>query len=82
MRCVFRGNSMPVTVKWYKNEAPLEVEKGKIEIKNNNLGKGRVQSRLRILALDTHDTGYYKCEASNKYKTIETIGILKVQGGE
>ncbi|RWS13739.1 tyrosine-protein kinase transmembrane receptor ROR1-like protein [Dinothrombium tinctorium] len=82
MKCEFKGNPTPVEIKWYKNEAPLEIEKGKIEIKHSSSGKGRIQSKLRILRLDTHDMGYYKCEAANSYKTVETIGILKVIRGQ
>ena len=36
-------------------------------------------SRLRIGQLDTHDTGYYKCEASNGQHKIESTGILMVK---
>lgn len=78
--CEFRGHPQPV-IKWYKNEAPVDPIKGKIEIRRHELPPERVNSKLRIQHLDTHDTGYYKCEATNGQDTIESLGILKVQGG-
>jgi hypothetical protein len=80
MKCEFRGHPLP-TIRWFKNEAPLEQEKGKIQIKQNILTAGRIRSRLIINQLDTHDTGYYKCEASNAAATLETIGVLIVRAG-
>lgn len=80
MKCEFRGHPLP-TIRWLKNEAPLEQEKGKIQIKQNILSSGRIRSRLLINRLDTHDTGYYKCEASNIAATLETIGVLIVRAG-
>jgi hypothetical protein len=80
MKCEFRGHPLP-TIRWLKNEAPIEQEKGKIQIKQNILTAGRIRSRLIINQLDTHDTGYYKCEASNIAATLETIGVLIVRAG-
>jgi len=80
MKCEFRGHPLP-TIRWLKNEAPLEQKKGKIQIKQNILTAGRIRSRLIINQLDTHDTGYYKCEASNIAATLETIGVLIVHAG-
>ncbi|PSN51826.1 hypothetical protein C0J52_17686 [Blattella germanica] len=42
-------------------------------------GQNMLGSRLRIAQLDTHDTGYYKCEASNGVHKIESTGILMVK---
>ncbi|RWS27302.1 tyrosine-protein kinase transmembrane receptor ROR1-like protein [Leptotrombidium deliense] len=80
MRCTFRGNPSPSIV-WFKNEAPIEEMHGKVDIRILSRSDGRVSSRLRIHQLDTHDTGYYKCEARNGQQTMETIGILKVLAG-
>ncbi|GIY18698.1 ig-like domain-containing protein [Caerostris extrusa] len=60
MRCDVRSEG-PVHFRWYKNEAPVEEERGRVEIKRYTPGPGRIGSRLRIAHLDIHDTGYYKC---------------------
>lgn len=94
LRCDVLGQG-PVYFKWYKNEAPVEEEKGRVEIKKYNPGPGRIGSRLRISNLDIHDTGYYKCEALSGDKEaqndggepqhlprVESTGILIVKAGE
>lgn len=80
LKCEVRGHPQP-SVMWYKNEAPIEQEKGKIQVRHNVLAKGKVRSRLFIKHLDTHDTGFYKCEATNGIKTIESVGVLIVRAG-
>ncbi|RWS13210.1 tyrosine-protein kinase transmembrane receptor ROR1-like protein [Dinothrombium tinctorium] len=80
MKCAFRGNPLP-EIFWFKNEAPIEQVKGKIDIRELPSANGRMTSRLRINQLDTHDTGYYKCEARSAAQSLETIGILKVLAG-
>ncbi|GFR06621.1 ig-like domain-containing protein [Trichonephila clavata] len=94
MRCDVRGQG-PVHFRWYKNEAPVEEEKGRVDIKKYNPGPGRVGSRLRISNLDIHDTGYYKCEAHSggqdsladdsgsprHLPRVESTGILIVRAG-
>lgn len=83
-RCEFNGQPLPKVV-WYKNEAPIEPEKGKIIVKNSRTSArdpvDRVRSRLIINRLETHDIGFYKCEASNGFKTVESIGVLQVKAG-
>ena len=83
MKCEFRGHPQP-TISWYRNEAPIEPIKNKLEIRTNNSTgtAGKVVSRLRLLRADTHDMGFYKCEGSNTFETRETIGILRIEGGE
>lgn len=83
-RCEFNGQPLPKVV-WYKNEAPIEPEKGKIIVKNSRTSArdpvDRVRSRLIINRLETHDIGFYKCEATNGFKTVESIGVLQVKAG-
>ncbi len=81
LKCEFRGHPLPA-INWFKNEAPVEQEKGKMMIRQNILSGGRVRSRLFINHLDTHDTGYYKCEATNEAGTVESVGVLLVNSGE
>ena len=83
LKCEFAGSPQP-KVTWYKHEAPIEPEKGKTQIKFRRTGganSDRVLARLIINKLDTHDSGFYKCEASNGYKTVESIGVLMVKAG-
>ncbi|CAG2180202.1 unnamed protein product, partial [Oppiella nova] len=80
MNCEFRGHPLP-TIRWLKNEAPVEQERPKIHIKQKILTSGRIRSRLIINQIDTHDQGYYKCEASNAAATLDSTGILLVRAG-
>lgn len=81
LKCSFRGHPIP-TIRWLKNEAPIESIRGKVTIRLIPSTKGRLTSRLLINNLDVHDTGYYKCEATNKFLTKETFGILVVTTGK
>ena len=85
LKCEFIGNPLP-KVQWFKNEAPIEPEKGKIQIKNNRVHKpdtsDRIRSRLIINRLDTHDIGFYKCEASNGFKIVDSMGVLIVKASK
>ena len=63
----------------YKNEAPVLEEKGRVVIRKYRTGTQTHGSRLRISDVDTHDTGYYKCEASNGVDRIESQGIVIVR---
>ncbi|GFX45503.1 transposable element Tcb2 transposase [Trichonephila clavipes] len=78
MKCEVKGRPVP-KIRWYKNEAPLEPERGKVDVRKYNSGHGKIGSRLRILHVDIHDTGYYKCEATNDKHSVETTGILIVK---
>ena len=82
MRCEVKGHPAP-KIRWYKNEAPLEPERGKVEVRKYSLDEyGRIGSRLKIAHVDIHDTGYYKCEATNEKHSVETTGILMVKAGK
>lgn len=80
LKCEFTGNPLP-KVQWYKHEAPIETEKGRVLIKYSGVRDqpDRVRARLIINRLDTHDIGFYKCEASNGYKTVHSTGVLIVK---
>ncbi|XP_027003118.1 inactive tyrosine-protein kinase transmembrane receptor ROR1 isoform X1 [Tachysurus fulvidraco] len=73
MHCHVSGNPPP-TVRWLKNDAPVTPEARRISYKQTPYG-----SRLRIRNLDTTDTGYFQCVATNSYGTISTTGILFVK---
>uniref|UniRef100_A0A8C5SCL1 Ig-like domain-containing protein n=1 Tax=Laticauda laticaudata TaxID=8630 RepID=A0A8C5SCL1_LATLA len=76
LHCKVAGNPSP-NVKWLKNDAPVVQEPRRIFIRKTDYG-----SRLRIQDLDTTDTGYYQCVATNGLKTITATGVLFVRLGE
>lgn len=76
LHCKVAGNPWP-TIKWLKNDAPVVQEQGRISIRKTESG-----SKLRIQDLDTTDTGYYQCIASNTLKVISATGVLYVRLGK
>ncbi|XP_028857389.1 inactive tyrosine-protein kinase transmembrane receptor ROR1 [Denticeps clupeoides] len=64
----------PPSVRWLKNDAPVVQEPRRVSFRPTTYG-----SRLRIRNLDTTDTGYFQCVASNSYGTVSTTGILFVK---
>ena len=81
LRCEVSGDPPPNRFRWYKNEAPVLEEKGRVVIRKYRTGSSTHGSRLRITDIDTHDTGYYKCETSNGVHRIESTGIVIVKMG-
>lgn len=76
LHCKVSGNPRPTT-RWLKNDAPVVQEQGRITIRKTEAG-----SKLRIQDLDTTDTGYYQCVASNSIKVISATGVLFVKLGK
>lgn len=76
LHCKVAGNPPP-SVRWLKNDAPVVQEPRRVIIRKTEYG-----SRLRIQDLDTTDTGYYQCVATNGVKTITATGVLFVRLGE
>lgn len=64
----------PPTVKWLKNDAPVVQEPRRVSYRSMTYG-----SRLRIRNLDTTDTGYFQCVATNSHGTVSTTGVLFVK---
>ncbi|XP_024080556.1 tyrosine-protein kinase transmembrane receptor Ror-like isoform X2 [Cimex lectularius] len=84
MRCEVEGDPKPVTVRWLRNEAPIEAGLGFVDRKRLSIRtsqtEGRVNSRLRIARLETHDSGFYTCQAKNALGlTSRTTGVLMVR---
>ncbi|XP_074491014.1 inactive tyrosine-protein kinase transmembrane receptor ROR1 isoform X2 [Sebastes fasciatus] len=71
--CRVAGNPPP-TVRWLKNDAPVVQEPRRISYRSTTYG-----SRLRIRNLDTTDTGYFQCVATNTQGTVSTTGVLFVK---
>ena len=82
LRCEVSGDPPPTRFRWYKNEAPVLEEKGRVVVKKYRSGSSVQGSRLRISDVDVHDTGYYKCEASNGVDRVESTGIVIVRMGK
>lgn len=82
LRCEVSGDPPPNRFRWYKNEAPVIEEKGRVVVKKYRTGSSVHGSRLRISDVDTHDTGYYKCEASNGVDKVDSTGIVIVRMGK
>lgn len=76
LHCKVAGNPRP-TIRWLKNDAPVVQEQGRITMRKTEAG-----SKLRIQDLDTTDTGYYQCVASNTLKVISATGVLYVKLGK
>lgn len=74
--CRVSGNPPP-NVRWLKNDAPVEQEPRRVSYRSTLYG-----SRLRIRNLDTTDTGYFQCVASNSQGTVSTTGVLFVKFGK
>ncbi|XP_072295265.1 inactive tyrosine-protein kinase transmembrane receptor ROR1 [Eucyclogobius newberryi] len=71
--CRVSGNPLP-TVRWLKNDAPVVQEPRRVSYRSMAYG-----SRLRIRNLDTTDTGYFQCVATNSHGTVSTTGVLFVK---
>ncbi len=81
LRCEVSGDPPPTRFRWYKNEAPVLEEKGRVVVRKYRSGSSIHGSRLRITDVDVHDTGYYKCEVSNGVDRVESTGIVIVRMG-
>ncbi|NXC86006.1 ROR1 kinase, partial [Cercotrichas coryphoeus] len=75
LHCKVSGNPPP-TVRWLKNDAPVVQEPRRISFRATPYG-----SRLRIRNLDTTDTGYFQCVATNGRRSVSTTGVLFVKFG-
>ncbi|TNN44950.1 Inactive tyrosine-protein kinase transmembrane receptor ROR1 [Liparis tanakae] len=74
--CRVAGDPLPA-VRWLKNDAPVVQEPRRISYRSTSYG-----SRLRIRNLDTTDTGYFQCVATNAQGTVSTTGVLFVKFGK
>ncbi|XP_038598487.1 proline-rich protein 36-like [Tachyglossus aculeatus] len=84
LQCRVAG-SPPPTVRWLKNHAPLAGEGARVTVRHAERsaapGGDQRAARLRIQRLDTTDTGYYQCLATNGLHTVTTTGLLFVRPG-
>jgi receptor tyrosine kinase-like orphan receptor 1 len=80
LRCEADGPLPATEFRWYKNEAPVLVEKGRVRIKTE-VRDSPQWSLLRITELETLDTAFYRCEASNGIDTVRSDAIVRVNLG-
>ena len=82
LRCLFEAKPRP-KIKFLKNEAPLDkTYRNKYQIKEKRLSGNKFSIRLIINQLDTHDSSFYTCRATNNQGVkSEGVGILKVRSG-
>ncbi|XP_042145354.1 inactive tyrosine-protein kinase transmembrane receptor ROR1 isoform X2 [Ixodes scapularis] len=95
LKCEVAGGAVgaKIVFSWFKNDAPVQEERNRLEIRQYPRSPGSGSpgstsasaagygSRLRIVSADVHDTGYYRCEASDGRNVVETTGILRVSAG-
>lgn len=70
-----------VDLKWFKNDAPVLLKrKGRISVKHTERKQQKNYiSKLRIVNLEVHDSGFYKCSASNALQTKSSTGVLIIK---
>ncbi|CAH0386476.1 unnamed protein product, partial [Bemisia tabaci] len=84
LRCEVGGEPAPNKHQWFKNEVPIEEQRGRITVKRYppkrvDFGASVLGTKLVINHLDPHDRGYYKCQVSNGISTIESTAVLMVK---
>ena len=78
LRCEVSGTVPATRIDWFKNDAPVIEEKNRMKIKTSL--DGNIQwSQLKFRSLETLDTAFYECRASNGLDTIKSIAIITVE---
>ena len=78
LKCEVRGRPPVTDFRWFKDEAPLVEEKGRIRIRSKT-GTGEIQvSRVVFQSVNPMDTGFYRCEASNGLSVTSSESMVKV----
>ena len=80
LRCEARGDPRVTEFRWYKHNAPVQQERGRVRIKSN-YDDSPAWSMLKINVLETLDTAFYTCEASNGQDTVSSDAIVRVNLG-
>lgn len=74
-------------MKWYKNGEAFEVPKDRVSVKtvekpiDDYPASKRIVTKLKLIQVNLHDSGYYKCEAFDGRETVESQAILRIQAG-
>ena len=73
------GDPAVTDITWFRNEMLLTREAGRVKIRTK-VGSGDTQwSRVRIKPLETMDTGFYRCQATNGKQTVSAESMVKVR---
>ncbi len=80
LRCEAEGEPGVTEFTWYKHNAPVITERRRIRIKTNT-EESPAWSMLKISILETLDTGFYTCEASNGVDKVKSDAIVRVNLG-
>ena len=80
LRCEAAGEPGVTEFTWYKHNAPVITERRRIRIKTNTEDRP-AWSMLKISILETLDTGFYTCEASNGVDKVSSDAIVRVNLG-
>ena len=60
LRCEVEGSPPATEFRWYKNDAPVQIERGRVRVKTE-LNASPQWSMFRINELETLDTAFYRC---------------------
>ena len=78
LRCEVQADPAATSISWFRNEAPLMEERGRVKIRTK-VGSGDSQwSRVRIKPLETMDTGFYRCEVKNGVNVLSAESMVKI----
>ena len=80
LRCEAEGDPRVTEFKWYKHMAPVTLERGRVRIKSS-FDDTPQWSMLKINVLETLDTAFYTCEASNGVDKVSSDAIVRVNLG-
>ena len=80
LRCEADGDPRVTEFRWYKHDAPVILERGRVRIKSN-FDETPQWSTLKINVLETLDTAFYKCEADNGVERVSSDAIVRVNLG-
>ncbi len=78
LRCEVTGQPPATEFSWLKHGAPLEEERNRVKVKTR-LKDNPQSTQLRFRELETLDTAFYSCVASNGLDSIESQAIIKVE---
>ena len=80
LRCEAEGSPGVTGFTWYKHGAPVIPEKGRVRIKSST-DENPQWSMLKISVLETLDTAFYSCEATNGVDKVSSEAIVQVNLG-
>ena len=76
VKCEVKGSFPAIKFRWFRNEAPLKEEPGRVKVKDWVKGTNTQWSILRFCELGTQNTGFCRCEASSGTTTIKSTAVL------